>query len=90
MARAHCDERDLVGQARADGAIHIALAATAPQSSPGFEAMAGVSRAGVKPHHESQHAMLLPMAGEAAWVRTEGRKAYFFGKVTRLSLDLLP
>ena len=40
--------------------------------------------------YQRQHGMLLPMAGEAAWVRPEGRKPYFVGKVTRLSFEFLP
>ena len=40
--------------------------------------------------YRRQHGMLLPMTGEAAWVRREGRKAYFFGKVTSLRYEFLP
>ena len=41
-------------------------------------------------NYQPHHGMLLPMAGEAAWVRPEGRKPYFVGKVTRLSFEFLP
>jgi hypothetical protein len=34
--------------------------------------------------------MLLPTTGEAAWMRPEGRKPYFLGKVTRLNFEFLP
>jgi hypothetical protein len=34
--------------------------------------------------------MLIPMAGEAAWVRPEGRKAYFVGHVKTLRYGFLP
>jgi hypothetical protein len=33
---------------------------------------------------------MIPMTGEAAWVRPEGRKAYFVGHVGKLSHELLP
>jgi hypothetical protein len=33
------------------------------------------------------HGMLLPMAGEAAWLRPQGRKSYFKGAVTTLSCE---
>ncbi|MDP2015822.1 DUF6544 family protein [Hydrogenophaga sp.] len=36
-----------------------------------------------------QNGMLLPMTGEAAWMRPEGRKAYFVGHVTKISHALL-
>jgi hypothetical protein len=39
-----------------------------------------------KPHG----GMLIPMTGEAAWVRPEGRKVYFVGHVKTLSHELLP
>jgi hypothetical protein len=34
--------------------------------------------------------MLIPMTGEAAWVRPEGRKVYFVGHVKTLSYEYLP
>ena len=40
--------------------------------------------------YQSQHGMLLPMTGEAAWVQPEGRKPYFVGKVTSLRYEFLP
>jgi hypothetical protein len=40
--------------------------------------------------YQPQGGMLLPMTGEAAWVRPEGRKAYFVGHVKKLSHELLP
>ncbi len=40
--------------------------------------------------YQWQHGMLLPMAGEAAWLRPEGRKAYFVGAVKTLNYEFLP
>jgi hypothetical protein len=40
--------------------------------------------------YRTQDGMLIPMAGEAAWVRPEGRKAYFVGKVQKLRFEFLP
>lgn len=40
--------------------------------------------------YRSQDGMLLPMTGEAAWVRPEGRKAYFVGHVRKISHRFLP
>ena len=40
--------------------------------------------------YQWQHGMLLPMAGEAAWVRPEGRKAYFIGAVKTLDYEFSP
>ena len=34
--------------------------------------------------------MLIPMTGEAAWVRPEGRKVYFVGHIKKLSHEFLP
>jgi hypothetical protein len=34
--------------------------------------------------------MLIPMTGEAAWVRPDGRKVYFVGHVKKLSYEFLP
>jgi hypothetical protein len=39
--------------------------------------------------YQPQDGMLIPMSGEAAWVRPEGRKAYFVGHVKKLSYELL-
>jgi len=40
--------------------------------------------------YQPHHGMLIPMAGEAAWVRPEGRKAYFRGHVKKLEYEFLP
>lgn len=40
--------------------------------------------------YRPQDGMLIPMAGEAAWVRPEGRKAYFVGHVQKLRYAFLP
>jgi hypothetical protein len=40
--------------------------------------------------YQPQDGMLIPMAGEAAWVRPEGRKAYFVGHVKTLRYGFLP
>ena len=40
--------------------------------------------------YQWQHGMLLPMAGEAAWLRPEGRKAYFAGAVKTLDYEFSP
>jgi hypothetical protein len=40
--------------------------------------------------YRPQDGMLIPMAGEAAWVRPEGRKAYFVGNVQKLRYEFLP
>jgi hypothetical protein len=40
--------------------------------------------------YQMQEGMLIPMVGEAAWVRPEGRKAYFVGKVQKLRYEFLP
>ena len=40
--------------------------------------------------YKPQGGMLIPMTGEAAWVRPEGRKVYFVGHVKTLSHELLP
>ncbi len=39
--------------------------------------------------YEWQSGMLLPMSGEAAWMKPEGRKPYFVGKVTALTHEFL-
>lgn len=40
--------------------------------------------------YRPQGGMLIPMTGEAAWVRPEGRKVYFVGQVKTLRHELLP
>lgn len=40
--------------------------------------------------YRPQDGMLIPMTGEAAWVRPEGRKAYFVGQVHKLRYEFLP
>ena len=40
--------------------------------------------------YQWQDGLLLPMTGEAAWVRPDGRKAYFVGHVKKLSYEFLP
>ncbi len=40
--------------------------------------------------YQRQDGMLVPMTGEPAWVRPEGRRAYFVGHVKTLSYRLLP
>jgi hypothetical protein len=40
--------------------------------------------------YKPQGGMLIPMTGEAAWVRPEGRKVYFVGHVKTLSHEFLP
>jgi hypothetical protein len=39
--------------------------------------------------YQPQDGMLIPMTGEAAWMRPEGRKAYFVGQVKKLSYEFL-
>lgn len=39
--------------------------------------------------YRPQDAMLVPMAGEAAWMRAEGRKPYFVGQVKALRYEFL-
>lgn len=41
-------------------------------------------------NYQRQDGMLIPMTGEAAWVRSEGRKAYFVGNVRKLSYEFVP
>jgi hypothetical protein len=40
--------------------------------------------------YQPQGGMLIPMKGEAAWMRPEGRKAYFVGHVKKLSYEFPP
>ena len=40
--------------------------------------------------YRPQGGMLIPMTGEAAWVRHEGRKVCFVGHLKTLSHELLP
>ena len=37
-----------------------------------------------------RHGMQLPMTGEAAWLRPEGRRSYFKGTVTDLDVEFSP
>jgi hypothetical protein len=39
--------------------------------------------------YQPQGGMLIPITGEAAWVRPEGRKVYFVGHVKKLSYEFL-
>ncbi len=39
--------------------------------------------------YQPQGGILVPMTGEAAWVRPEGRKVYFVGHVKKLSYEVL-
>jgi hypothetical protein len=41
-------------------------------------------------NYQPQGGMMIPMTGEAAWVRPEGRKVYFTGHVKKLSYEFLP
>jgi hypothetical protein len=41
-------------------------------------------------NYQLQGGMLIPMSGEAAWVRPEGRKVYFVGHVKKLNTEFLP
>jgi hypothetical protein len=41
-------------------------------------------------NYQLQDGMLIPMTGEAAWVRPEGRKVYFVGQVKKLRYELVP
>lgn len=40
--------------------------------------------------YQLRHGMRLPMTGEAAWLRPQGRKAYFKGTVSHLSVEFSP
>ncbi|MBC7715465.1 MAG: hypothetical protein H7143_00900 [Pseudorhodobacter sp.] len=37
--------------------------------------------------YQPQHGMLIPMSGGEAWIRPEGRRAYFAGKVNKLRYE---
>jgi hypothetical protein len=41
------------------------------------------------PDDQLQDGMLIPMTGEVAWVRPEGRKSYFVGKVKKMSCEFV-
>ena len=41
-------------------------------------------------NYRPQGGMQIPMTGEAAWMRPEGRKVYFVGHVKKLSHEFLP
>lgn len=60
---------------------------------------AGIGRNGVMemlPWHcaladyQLHDGMMIPMIGEAAWIRPEGRKAYFVGHIKKLNYEFLP
>lgn len=40
--------------------------------------------------YQLQDGMMIPMAGKAAYLRPEGRKSYFVGKVKRLKFEFMP
>jgi hypothetical protein len=40
--------------------------------------------------YQLQHGMLVPMAGEAAWLQAEGRRVYFVGQLKTLRYRFLP
>jgi hypothetical protein len=40
-------------------------------------------------NYQPQHGMVIPMSGEAAWVRPDGRKVYFAGHVKKLTYEFL-
>ncbi len=40
--------------------------------------------------YQPHDGMLIPRTGEAAWLRAEGRKAYFVGHIKKLSYEFLP
>ena len=40
--------------------------------------------------YQRHDGMLIPMTGEAAWMRPKGRKAYFVGHVKQLNYDFMP
>jgi hypothetical protein len=39
--------------------------------------------------YQRHHGMLIPMTGEAAWIREDGRRAYFLGRVKKLHYELV-
>ena len=41
-------------------------------------------------NYQPHDGMLIPLTGEAAWMRPEGRKAYFVGHITALSYEFPP
>lgn len=41
-------------------------------------------------NYQLRHGMQLPMTGEAAWLRPEGRRSYFKGTVTDLDVEFSP
>jgi hypothetical protein len=40
--------------------------------------------------YQRQAGMLIPMRGDAAWLRPDGRKVYFVGQVQKLNFEFLP
>jgi len=41
-------------------------------------------------NYETRDGMTVPITGEAAWLRPEGRKPYFLGTVTSLNYEFSP
>jgi len=41
-------------------------------------------------NYQARNGMIVPMTGEAAWLRSEGRKPYFLGTVTSLAYEFSP
>ena len=41
-------------------------------------------------NYEVRSGMTVPITGEAAWVRPEGRKRYFIGPITSLTYEFWP
>jgi hypothetical protein len=38
-------------------------------------------------NYQRQNDLLIPMTGEVAWIRPEGRRAYFLGRVKKLRYE---
>jgi hypothetical protein len=41
-------------------------------------------------NYEERHGMLIPIAGEVAWILSEGRKPYWRGRITKLIYEFTP
>jgi hypothetical protein len=41
-------------------------------------------------NYQARDGMMVPITGEAAWLRPEGRKPYFLGNVTSLRCEFSP
>ena len=54
------------------------------------KAMVQVPWEGRFSNHQPRDGMLVPLAGEVAWMRPQGRKVYFKGAVTQLSYEFAP